>query len=184
MAIVASDIKFLLSAPVATAGYLLPGSPGNSLGIYASTTQLSTASGGLDNLFTDLTGAQNAANQVDYACVFIWNSNSNHTMLTPYAWLPVGLLGNTNTASFAVGADPILPSALGSAGAQAVGIANSLQAPSGVTTWAGPSTLSTNGVALPNIPAGSVAAVWIRRTANGAAGLNQFTLDITFNTLA
>lgn len=184
MAIVASDIKFLLSAPQATAGYILPGSPGNSLGKYAATTQLSTASGGLDSLFLDLTGAQNAADQVDYACVFIWNGNGNHTMLTPYAWLPVGLLGNTNTSAFAVGADPILPSALGSSGAQAVGIANSLQAPSGVNTWAGPSSISTNGIALPNIPAGSVAAVWIRRTANGAAGLNTFTLDVTFDTLA
>jgi hypothetical protein len=184
MAIVASDIKFLLSAPVASAGYTMPGSPGNSLGIYASTTQLSTASGGLDNLFTDLTGAENAADQVDYACVFVWNSNGTHDMLTPYAWLPSGLLGSTNTATFAVGADPILPSALGSAGAQAVGIANSTLAPSGVTTWAGPSTISSNGIALPNIPAGDVAAVWIRRTANGAAGLNTFVLDITCDTLA
>lgn len=184
MAIVASDIKFLLSAPVASAGYVLPGSPGNSLGIYASTSQLSTTSNGLDALFTDLTGAQNAAGQVDYQCVFIWNSNSNHAMLTPYAWLPVSLLGNTNTASFAIGADSITPSALGSSGPQAVGIANPLQAPSGVTTWKTPSTISTNGVALPNIPAGSVQAVWIRRTANGAAGLNTFVLDVTFDTLA
>ena len=35
----------------------MPGSPGNSLGKYASTSQLSTASNGLDNLFLDLTGA-------------------------------------------------------------------------------------------------------------------------------
>lgn len=184
MAIAASDVKFLLSAPVATAGYLLPGSPGNSLGKYASTTQLSTASGGLDSLFLDLTGAQNASNQVDYACVFVWNSHPTLTMLTPHAWLPVGLLGNTNTSVFAVGVDPILPSALGSSGPQAVGIANPVQVPSGVTTWAGTSSTSANGVALPNIPAGSVAAVWIRRTANGAAGLNTFTLDVTFDTLA
>lgn len=184
MSIAASDIKFLLSAPVATAGYILPGSPGNSLGKFASTTQLSTASGGLDALFPDLSGAANAANQVDYQCLFIWNSHATLTMLTPYAWLPVGLLGNTNTATFAVGADPTLPSPLGSGSAQAVGIASPVLAPSGVNTWAGPSTLSANGVALPNIPAGDVAAVWIRRTANGAAGLNSFVLDVTFDTTA
>ena len=183
MSIVAGDIKFLLSAPVATAGYLLPGSPGNSLGRYASTSQLTTASGGLDNLFTDLTGAQNAALQVDYACVFIWNSNPSLTMLSPSAWLPVGLLGNTNTASFAIGADPTLPSPLGSGSLQAVGIANSTQAPSGVTSWATPTTVSANGAALPNIPAGDVAAVWIRRTANGSAGLNVFDIDVTFDTI-
>ena len=116
--------------------------------------------------------------------MFIWNSHHTLSMLTPYAWLPVGLLGNTNTAGFAVGADPIMPSVLGSSGPQAVGIANPVQAPSGVTAWAGPSSISANGIALPNIPAGSVAAVWIRRTANGAAGLNTFTLDVTFDTLA
>ena len=88
--IVAADIKFLLSAPAATAGYVLPGSPGNSLGRFASTIQLSSASGGLDNLFIDLTGAQNAADQVDYACVFIWNSHATLTMLSPAVWLPVG----------------------------------------------------------------------------------------------
>lgn len=183
MSIVAGDIKFLLSAPVATAGYVLPGSPGNSLGKYASTSQLSTTNNGLDALFPDLTGAQNAADQVDYQCVFIWNSHATLTMLTPYVWLPVGMLGNTNTASFAVGADPTLPSPLGSSSLQAVGIASPVQAPSGVNTWAGPTTLSSNGIALPNIPAGDVAAVWIRRTANGSAGLNQLTLDITFDTM-
>jgi hypothetical protein len=183
MSIVAADIKFLLSAPVATAGYVLPGSPGNSLGKYASTSQLSGASGGLDNLFVDLTGAQNAALQVDYACVFIWNSNPTLTMLAPFAWLPVGSLGPGNTASFAVGADPTLPSVLGSSALQAVGIANPTLAPSGVNTWAGASTTSGNGVALPNIPAGDVAAVWIRRTANGSAGLNSFIIDVTFDTI-
>ena len=48
MAIAASDIKFLLSAPVATAGYTMPGVPGNSLGLYASTSQLSTTNNGLE----------------------------------------------------------------------------------------------------------------------------------------
>lgn len=181
MSIAASDIKFLLSAPQSASGYTLPGSPGNSLGLYAATTQLSPTP--LNDLFLDLNGAQNAALQVDYACLFIWNSHATLTMLTPAAWLPVGLLGNTNTAAFAIGADPIPPSALGSGGPQAVGIGNSTQAPSGVTTWKGPSTTSVNGVALPNIPAGDVAAVWIRRTANGAAGLNTFVVDITFDTL-
>lgn len=183
MSIAASDIKFLLSAPVATAGYILPGSPGNSLGRFTSTSQLSTASNGLDSLFLDLPGAQNAADQVDYQCVFVWNSHPTLSMLTPFAWLPIGNLASTNTATFAVGADPTLPSPLGSGSLQAVGIANPVQAPSGVASWHGPSSISANGVALPNIPAGDVAAVWVRRTANGAAGLNAFILDVTFDTM-
>ena len=73
MAILVTDVKFLLSDPAAAAGYTMPGVPGNSLGKYASTSQLSATPA--DNLFTDLPGAQNAALQVDYECLFIWNSN-------------------------------------------------------------------------------------------------------------
>jgi hypothetical protein len=182
--IVTSDIEFFLSAPQASAGYTMPGVAGNSLGLYVSTTQLSTAQNGLDNLLLDLPGAQNAANQVDYGCLFIYNSNAVNYMLNPVAWIPTGLLGAQNTASFAIGADPTLPSVLGSSNPQAVAIQSPVIAPTGVTTWAPPSATSAGGVALPNIPPRYVAAVWVRRTANGGAGLNSFTVDVTFNTLA
>ena len=181
MAIVAADIQFLLSSPQAGSGYTRAGVPGNSLGLFAATTQLSLTS--LDNLFNDISGAQNAAGQVDYACVFVFNSNTTHAMLNPVAWLPTSLLGPGNTATLAIGADPTPPSALGSSLPQAAVIVNPTTAPAGVTTWAAPSS-SPGGVALPNIPAGSVQAVWIRRTANGTASLNTFGLDITFDTLA
>lgn len=181
--IVAADIQFLLSSPQAGSGYTRAGVPGNSLGLYASTTQLSQTP--LDNLFTDLTGAQNAASQVDYACLFIFNNNqASHTMISPVAWLPLSLLGPGNTASFAIGADPTAPSVLGSGSAQAVAIQNPTLAPAGVTTWQAPSATASTGVALPNIPSGYVAAVWIRRSASGSAGLNQFVVDVTFDTLA
>jgi hypothetical protein len=182
VAIAASDIQFLLSSPQAGSGYSRAGIPGNSLGLFASTTQLSTTP--MDSLFNDITGAQNAAGQVDYAALFIFNNNADHTMLNPLAWLPSSLLGSGNTATFAIGADPTPPSALGSTLPQAVAITNPTTAPAGVTTWASPSASSAGGVSLPNIPAKSVAAVWIRRTANGTASLNTFVADITFDTLA
>lgn len=180
--IVTTDIQFLLSAPQAASGYTKPGTPGNSLGLFVATTQLSLTP--LDNLFMDITGAENAAGQVDYGCLFIYNNNADHAMLNPVAWLPTSLLGSQNTATFAIGADTTAPSPLGSGSAQAVVISNPTLAPSGVTTWFAPSATSAGGVALPNIPAKDVAAVWIRRTANGTAGLNQFTVDVTFDTLA
>lgn len=182
MAIVAADIQFLLSAPQASSGYTRPGVAGNSLGLFVSTTQLSPTS--LDNLFLDLTGAQNAALQVDYACVFVFNNNATNTMLTPVAWLPSGLLGSQNTATFAIGADPAAPSVLGSGSAQADVIANPTITPSGISAWAAPSVTASGGVALPNIPPKYCAAVWIRRTAGGTAGLNQINIDVTFDTLA
>lgn len=181
--ITASQIEFLLSAPQATAGYTTAGVEGNSLGLYCSTTQLSTASGGLDNLFTDWTGAQNAANQVDYACVFIFNSNTTNTMLSPVAWLPNSLLGAGNQAVFAIGADATPPSLLGSSTPQATAITSPLLVPSGVT-WYGPSSTSSGGAPLSNIPPNYVQAVWIRRTANGVAATNTFNIDCTFDSLA
>lgn len=183
--IASTDIKFLLSAPQAGAGYVMPGVPGNSLGLYASATQLSTASNGDDNLFTDLTGAQNAALQVDYACLFIWNNNqSGNTMLSPVAWLPTGLLGVSNTATFAVAADTNNPSLLASSTPQALAIASPVIPPSGVTAWNASSPTAAGGAILPNIPPGYVMPVWVRRTASGVAGLNEFVVEVTFDSLA
>lgn len=180
--ITASQIEFLLSAPQATAGYTLPGSQGNSLGLYCSTSQLSTAGGGANNLFTDWSGAQNAADQTDYACVFIYNSNTTNSMLTPYAWLPTSLLGASNQALFQIAADTTPPSLLTSATAQALAIQSPTQAPSGLT-WYNPSSVDTSGALLSTIPAGYVTAVWIKRIANGVAALNSFSIDVTFDSL-
>lgn len=180
--ILTTDIQFLLSAPQAASGYTKAGVPGNSLGLYVSTTQLSQTM--LNNMFSDLTGAENAASQVDYTCLFFYNNNADHSMLNAVAWIPSGLLGGQNSATFALGADPTTPTVLGSSAAQAGVISNPTIAPSGVTTWAAPSLTSSGGVTLPTIPAKYVAAVWIKRTANGGAGLNQLTVDVTFDTLA
>ncbi len=181
MPIVVDEIEFLLSAPMAASGYTMPGVPGNSLGGYVSTTQLSTTA--LDNLFPDLTGAQNAADQVDYQCVFVYNGDESYTMLNPVAWLPSAQLGSGNTATFAVAADTYAPSILGSGSQQALSILNPTQAPSGITEWYAPSATSSGGVALPYIPPQSVMAVWIQRTATGTAGLNQLGIDVQFDTL-
>lgn len=179
--ILTTDIQFLLSAPQAAAGYVMPGSPGNSLGLFTSTSQLSAST---DNLFTDLTGAQNASFQVDYGCVFIYNSNQFDAMLNPVAWLPSALLGVNNTATFQIGADGTSPSPLSSVYAQAAVIQSPILPPSNIATWATPSANATGGVALSVIPPGCVAAVWIRRTAHGTASGNSVTVQVTCDSLA
>ena len=181
--ITANQVQFLLSAPQAAAGYTKPGSPGNSLGLYVSTSQLSTANNGLDALFTDLTGAQNAADQVDYACLFVYNSNGTNSMLNGVAWLPTGLLGAGNQALFAIAVDTTPPSALAASTAQALSIQSPIQAPGGLT-WYAPSPSSSGGHRSPTVPAGDVLALWIRRTANGVAASNQVGIDVTFDSLA
>lgn len=181
--IFATDVLFYLSAPTATSGNSAAGTPGSSLGKFISTTQLSTANNNLDNLFTDLTGTQNAAMQVDYQCLFVYNgTSSGNTMLNTVAWIP----SNTDVSggtTHAVGVDPTAASVRASTTAQALTIANATTAPSGVT-FIGPSSAGGATVSLGNIPAGSVRAIWFRRTATNSAPVNNdgFTVEIDFDT--
>jgi hypothetical protein len=177
--IVANQVQLLLSAPAASAGYTMPGVVGNSLGKFASTSQLSMTE--LDAFFPDLTGAQNAGDQVDYQCLFIYNSNTADSMLNPILWMPISLLGSGNTATFAVAADTYSPSALLSGSQQALSIGSTTQAPSGVSTWYAPTSTPVGGLPLSNILPLYTAAVWFRRTANGVGSLNQLGIDITFD---
>src|SRR5579862_3301508 len=90
--IVASDILFKLSAPNANGGNIQAGYAGTSWGGWLSTTILNTNIP-LDNLFTDITGPENAAGQVDYSCLFIQNNTSSgKSMSNVIAWLPFSLI--------------------------------------------------------------------------------------------
>lgn len=185
-AIVASDVQFLLSAPSATSGNSAAGTPGNSRGNFVSTTQLSTASGGLDNLFTDLTGSMNAADQVDYQCLFVYNATaSGNSMLNVVAWIPSSSDPQTATLH-AIAVDNLNTgaSALASSTAQAKLIATTTTAPSGITSWSSPSASNSGGVSLGTIAPGYVKAVWLRRTAQNSAPLNSdgFTIEVDFDT--
>lgn len=86
MPISTGDIKFRLSVPTGTVG---GGStqpdPNSSLGKFASSTDISATP--LDNLFNDISGDQQAAGQVDYRCLFIYNSHASLTYQTPKFWL-------------------------------------------------------------------------------------------------
>jgi len=187
-AIVAGDIAFLLAAPSASAGYATAGTPGSSWGKYMSNSQLSSTP--LDNLFTDITGAQNAAQQVDYACVFILNNTaSGNSMLNTVLWLPTSadVAGGTTVQ---VAADPTAASVKTSSTAQAVVITASTNAPAGVSTWVSnvatdPASPSyTGGIQLGTIPAGSCRAFWVKRTATNSAPVNNdgFGWQIDFDT--
>lgn len=184
MPIVSTDIQFLLAAPGASTGYSAAGTVYNSLGKYVSTTQLSNTA--LDNLFPDLTGAQNAALQVDYQCVFILNNTgSGDTMLNVVAWLPnSGYVSGGANVSLAV--DTTAPTAKTSAAVQAGTIANPTTLPTTIGSFAGPSATSSGGLAVANIAPGNVAAVWLRRTATNSAPLNNdgFVLEVDFDTQA
>jgi hypothetical protein len=155
-----------------------------------SSTQLSGTP--LDNLFTDITGAQNAASQVDYACVFILNNTaSGNSMLNTVLWLPTSanVAGGTTVT---VGLDPAASTIKTSSTAQAATITAATNAPAGVSTWVSntstdPTSPSyTNGLQIGTIAPGYVKAFWVKRTATNSAPVNNdgFGWQIDFDSQA
>ena len=181
-AIVASDIVFLLSAPGASTGYTSTGTAGNSRGKYASTTVLSGTP--LDNLFTDITGAENAASQVDYACLFVLNNTaSGNSMINTIAWLPTSL-DVSGGATIQLANDNIGITTKGASAVQAATIASTTTAPTGVSAYVGTSATNAGGINVGTVAPGSVFAVWFKRTAHNTAPVNNdgFSLQIDFDT--
>jgi hypothetical protein len=243
MPITNSDTHFRLSTTVGSSGNsTAQGDPNASLGKYVSTTDLVDNTVG--NLFSDVSGDDNAAGTVDYRCLFVFNNHASLTWQTPKVWLsgrrstavgstdvitasghgysngdgvrveaelntdavPSGLVNSTtyyvinqatNTfkvaatvggsavdigdspgfatrqfgnTTVALGLDPSGASAATGAAPQAVQIANVNAAPAGVT-FSSPTTKAA-GLNLGNLPAGQVAAVWVKRTPLNAGARN------------
>ena len=175
----ASDIVFFLSAPQAGAGYTATGNPGNSLGKYMATNAVNPVTP-VDNLFTDITTVENAADQVDYQCMFVMNNTQTGlTARAPYAWFPTALW-SPQGAGLALAVDPTLGVLYNQSAAQAVNINNPLQFPPGVGTFnAGPHSQFTNGIVLPDLPPLYCVAIWIRRTATGGPPVTPQTATVT-----
>lgn len=176
------EVLLLLAAPQAPGGYAAPASFYNSLGRWCSTTQLN-ASVPLNNLFPDLTGPQNAASQVDYQCLFVYNTDTTDTMVNVTAWIPTGSV--VGAVEWAVGADTTAASTYNATGSPQAGyITSPTIAPATVTGWAGPSSTVSGGVGLNPLAPGMVTALWIRRTAvdspafTGARCGLQVTFDV------
>lgn len=87
-------------------------------------------------------------------------------------------------ATEAIGLDTTAASAIGSASAQALEVANESTAPSGVS-FSSPTTKST-GLSLGDLGPGECRAVWVRRTCanNGAFASDGFTLRVEGDTAA
>lgn len=164
MAIAASDILYKFSV-AAAAGNTTAGTAAGSLGDQISTTQITDAT--LANLFDNVTGDENAASDVEYRCYFVHNNHGSLTWENVVVWLSSETAGG---ASAAISVDTTGVTALGSGSAQAKTVADESTAPSS-QTFTAPTTKGT-GLAVGNIPAGSVAAIWVRRTAANTAALD------------
>lgn len=167
MAITATDLLFKLSVKTGSAGNSTSGTPAGSLGKYISTTQLSGTA--LNNLFDDISGAENAASTVDYRCIFIHNNHGSLSLTSAKVYLSAEVSGG---ASIAIAVDDIAASAVGSSSAQGAEIANETTAPTGVGAFSSPTTYA-GGLSLGDIAAGSCRAIWVRRTAANSAAKNN-----------
>lgn len=177
-AITAAEIIFRYSVKTGTAGNTVAGTANGSLGKYISTT--AWAGGAANDLFDDISGAENAASTVDYRCIFVYNSNTANALQNAVVFISAETAGG---ASIALASDNVAASALGATAAQAAEIANETTAPAGVSAFSSPTTAAT-GISLGSIPAGSVRAFWVRRTAanNAALSSDGVTLQVSGDT--
>jgi hypothetical protein len=164
-AITAAELLFKYSV-AAAAGNTTAGTAATSLGDQISTTTIADATA--NAVFDDISGAENAASTVDYRCIFIHNSNASNALQNAVVYLSSEVAGG---ASIAIGVDTTASSAVGAASAQALTVANETTAPAGVS-FSSPTTVGT-GLSLGNIAAGSVKAIWVRRTAANSAALSN-----------
>jgi len=167
MAIVASDILFRLSTTTGSVGNSTSSTPAASLGKYVSTTALTDAT--LNNLFDDVSGSENTALESEYRCLFVYNSHATLTFQNVVVWLDSQVAGG---ADVAIGVDTTAASALNASSAQALTIANEDTAPAGVT-FSTTAVSKATGLALGDIPASSVKAIWIRRTTTNSSPLSN-----------
>lgn len=176
-AITSAEVLFKYSTTAGAAGNTTAGTAAGSLGKYVSTTQW--AGGVANDLYDDISGSENSSGTVDYRCIFVHNSNSANVLQNTKAWLSAEVAGGANVA---IGVDPTAASAVGSATAQAVTIANETTAPAGVT-FTSPTNAGA-GIDLGNIPNGQVRAFWVRRTATNSSALSAdgVTIAVTGDT--
>jgi hypothetical protein len=163
--------------PIADADiqFRLSGGAGNSSanastgGVMSSTAW---TGGTLHDLFDAISGDDNAASVTDYRCIYVRN---NHATLTwgpnVKAWFSAVTAGG---ASLAIG---LATQGVGNGTSTGVAstIANENTAPAPAVTFL-TDTVATSkgaGLSLPDIPAQSAHAIWIRRVAANTAALSN-----------
>lgn len=172
MPITATDVLVKYSNSSASAGNTTAGTVATSLGGHISTTAIPDATVG--NLFPGVTGAENAADNVDYSCIFVHNNHPTSTLLNPRVWVAADVAGG---AVVALAVDITAVSDITASSSQAVTIANKNTAPAGVGPFTEPLT-AAEALLLSDIGPGKCRAFWIRRTATNSGAMNADGLTI------
>lgn len=179
MPIVASDIQWRYSVNTGSAGNSVAQSdPNAAVGKYMSTT--SWAGGSLNDLFDDISGAENLASASDYRCIFVYNSHPSLALLSSKVWVPSQVAGG---AVVTIGLDPTGKVTNNQSAVQAVTVIDQTVAPAGVT-FSSAGTLGT-ALTIGDLQPGQCIAVWIKRQAQNTGTLNNdgVTLRVTGETM-
>lgn len=162
MPIIASEIQYRLS------GGATNNDPNASLGGAKSSNSAPAA------LFDDVSGAESAAGDIEYRCVYVHNANATLALQNAVLWIQTNTPSGDTTVDVGLGTSAI--------NATEQTIANESTAPSGVSFSAAAN--KAGGISLGSIPAGQHRAVWVRRTVNAAAAAfaDSFTLRVEGDT--
>ncbi len=179
MPIVAGDIKWKLSVTTGPGNTNAQADPNLSLGEFMSST--AWAGGVVHDLFDAVSGAENAASDVEYRCVFIHNDHATLSLTLTKVWITAAVASG---ADVAIGLDPAGAKAEDSATAQAAEIVAEGNAPAGVS-FSAPATYA-GGLSIGTLPAGQCYGVWVRRTCanTGAVANDGATLNVQGDTEA
>lgn len=165
-AIVGSEIKVKRSVAAAAGNTTAQADPNASLGDQVSTTEWT--GGSANDLYDDISGAENAASTSDYRGLFVHNTNGANALQNTKLWISAEVAGG---ASISIGADTTAASVVTSGSAQMLTIANETTAPAGVTFTA--PTTQAGGVDLGNIPVNNVKGFWVKRSAANTSALSN-----------
>jgi|SRR6478609_650083 hypothetical protein len=181
MPVVDTDVLVKLSIKTGSAGNsAAQPDPNASLGKFISTTPLSGTA--LNNLFDNISGAENAASATDYRVIFVHNSHATLTVTNVGVYISAEVAGG---ASIALAVDNIAASAIGSSSPQATELATETTTPTGVGSFSSPTTAGT-ALSIGTLTAGQCRAIVVRRTAANTAALDAdgYTLGVVFDSPA
>jgi len=145
---------------------------------------MSTAGGGVitktktfNSIFDDVTGAEAAAGDIEYRCIYIHNEHATLTLSSAKVWIEA----NTTNTEIDIGLD------LAGKDGTADTIADESTAPDPAVTFAHNCTAYASGLALGDLAAGEGYAIWIRRTiasSKVATDDDNFTIRVQGETSA
>jgi hypothetical protein len=170
MAITASDLLTKLSINTGPGNSTVQANPNDSIGGFMSSSVITAAS--LNNLFDNVSGAENAAaTVVDYRCLFFHNAHGSLSLTNSRLYITGETAGGV---SVAIALDSTGITTATSASAQALRPVNETTAPAGPLTFVTTPISYATGLApgAGTITNGQCFAVWIRRTSANSAALD------------